>query len=69
MGISQTLTFRTSDTEMSVTVPLIDDNVLEMTESFFGTLTHPVGNVDIVKPRAQVDIIDNDGEFPPSFLQ
>ena len=65
MSVSQTVTFGTSDTEMFVTVPLIDDNVLEMTEIFFGSLTNPVGN-NIVEPRAQVDIIDNDGKLPPN---
>ena len=68
-SVSQTVTFGTSDTEVFVTVPLVDDNVLEMTESFFGSLTNPVGNVDIIEQRAQVGIFDNDGEFPASFLQ
>ena len=67
-SISQTVTFGTSDTEIFVTVPLIDDNVLETTESFFGSLTNPVENVAISESVAQVDIIDNDREFPPSFL-
>ncbi len=70
MSISQTLTFMTSDTEMFVTVPLIEDDVLETTESFFGSLTNPMGfNVLIIEPRVQVDIFDDEGELPPSFLQ
>jgi len=36
-------------------------------ESFFGTLTNPMGfNVLIIEPCAQVDIVDNDGECPVS---
>ena len=67
MSVSQTVTFGTSDTEMFVTVPLIDDAVLETIESFFGTLTNPMGfNVFVNEPRAQVDIVDDDGEFPAS---
>ena len=70
MSVSQTVTFGSSDTEIFVTVPLIEDEVLETTESFFGSLTNPMGfNVLIIEPRVQVEIINDEGELPPSFLQ
>ena len=59
------MTFGPSDTEMFVTVPIVNDNVLEMTESFFGILTNAVGmNVMIVEPTAVVNITDDGREFP-----
>ena len=59
------MTFGPSDTEMFVTVPIFNDDVLEMTESFFGILTNAIGmNVMIVEPTAVVNITDDDREFP-----
>ena len=59
------MTFGPSDTEMFVTVPIFNDDVLEMTESFFGILTNAVGmNVMIVEPTAVVNITEDDREFP-----
>ena len=59
-SILQVVTFDSSDTEVFVTVPIIDDDVMENTENFFGELR----SNDLMIARAEVNIIDNDCEFP-----
>ena len=50
---------------MSVTVTIIDDNILESTENFLGYLTDPQSQtgVFIMPSTANVNIIDNDGKL------
>ena len=44
-----------------IRVPIINDNAVEMTERFIGSLTTTNSRVRIQRSMAQVDITDSDG--------
>ena len=48
----------------TVVVPIIDDNIGELDEVFYGTLTN-VGssNVQITADQAEIHVIDDDGKY------
>ena len=65
-GFSLILTFESCDTRQCTSVTIIDDQVLEATETFFANLTR-TGGLDIritLDPVvAVVSIVDNDSEL------
>ena len=62
-SVTQLLTFTPSTTQLSVSIPIIDDNVVESTEAFISQLTGliPSDAAVILSPNeAVIQIIDND---------
>jgi hypothetical protein len=60
-----TLTFAAGESSKTITIPILNDNVFEGTESFDFTLSNPTGgtNVNLVYPNTTtVTIADNDGQ-------
>lgn len=57
---SGTLTFATSDTSKTVTVPTTDDLVYEGNETFTLTLSNATGGASIATPTATGTIVEND---------
>ena len=47
----------------TISVTIINDNVVEGNQSFFGTLGNPVGPVDLDPSQATVTIQDNDRKY------
>jgi hypothetical protein len=62
--ISGTLTFAPGEMIKTVRVPIIDDTVVEATESFFFNLSSPTGGAVIDDGVGKATIIDDDG--PPA---
>ena len=60
---SQELLFSPGDTKKFVSIPIIDDNLFEGVEEFYGRLTTTDSTVNVTYPNAIAQIIDNDGEF------
>ena len=62
-GVSRVLTFSPGREEISVQVPIINDNVHENVQEFYATLTTTDSGVNIVEThsRATAVINDNDG--------
>ena len=58
---SQTLTFAATDTVKTVSVPLINDDVLEDAETFRLVLSSPSSNAELGDGQASVLILDDDG--------
>ena len=61
---SKTITFTSGQdvgSTVDITIPIIDDNITETLESFFGSLTLLPTNLDVsVAPnQANISIIDN----------
>ncbi len=65
LTIIETLIFNSTISTISVSIPIIDDDVDEITENFFADLALiTVTDRVIVAPAvATVSIIDNDGEW------
>ena len=63
-GTIEDLTFDGSADRNCVTVAITDDNILDVTENFFGTLTTTDSSVILSPDRAQVNIFEdpNDGK-------
>ena len=57
------LTFMTSVTEISITVTITDDDLVEIDENFFGDLTTTSGDVIINPAEAEVTILDRDSKL------
>ena len=57
------VTFSSSVSNVTVSVTIYDDNILESTENFLGNLTDTkrLATVSIVPNITNVDILDNDG--------
>lgn len=66
VGSAVDVTFFPGDTQVQVTVPTTDDNVLEQTEEFFARATQFNSRVAVFESRASITIQDNDGrgKFP-----
>ena len=60
---TRTITFSSSVSNVSVSVTIYNDDILEPTENFLGNLTDPQrrATVSIIPNTANVDIMDNDG--------
>ena len=56
------MNFGFRETSTTITVPIVNDNVMEPDEVFFGRLRRSgVGDVIIQQDRAQVTIVNDDG--------
>ena len=60
---SQSVTFSPSDTLLNVTVPITDDSVYELQETFSAMLTTTDPGVVIFNDTASATITDNDSKF------
>ena len=61
-SVTLTVIFSAEQSRASVSVPIIDDGVIEMTEVFTGSLSAVTETVMIGANTADVTIIDNDSE-------
>ena len=61
---TRNITFSSSVSNVSISVTIYDDNILESTEHFFGNLADPRSRatVSIMPNTASVDIMDNDSK-------
>ena len=60
---NQSVTFKPSDTLLNVTVPITDDSVYELQETFSALLTTTDPGVVISTNTASATITDNDSKF------
>ena len=60
---NQPVTFRPSDTLFNVTVPITDDSVYELQETFSAMLTTTDPGVEIIANITSATITDNDSKF------
>ena len=60
---NQSITFRPSDTLLNVTVPITDDSVYELHETFSAMLTTTDLGMEIVADTASATITDNESKF------
>ena len=65
---SQPVTFRPSDTLLNVTVPITDDSVYELQETFSAMLTTTDPGVEITANTASASITDNDSKFAATAI-
>ena len=64
MGLSDaTITFQPGETEFNFTVPTVDDDINELTETFTAVLSDPIGAMLGTDTTAMIMINDNDGEL------
>ena len=62
--VQQVVTFDPGVTELSVSVPIVDDDILENVEMFTATLVaQDPSVVEVVQGTADVSILDNDGNY------
>ena len=61
--VTQSLTFGPNNKQVQVAIPIVDDNVNEAIEQFFGLLTLETtdANVEVNPSQATFEINDNDG--------
>lgn len=57
---NQTVSFAPGETQKTITVPVIDDNVVEQTETFSVVLTNPTGGAILTDATAQGSILDDE---------
>ena len=57
------LTFTPGVNSLTVSVPIIDNGILEGTEQFFGDLSTSDPDVDLRPQRTTIKITDDDGNF------
>jgi hypothetical protein len=64
--VTRTLNFAPATTRIEVTIPIVDDDIVESVENFFAMLAlETVGANVIVDPaRTQINIVDNDTATP-----
>ena len=63
MSVSMELTFNSGDTNQTVTIPIVGDNVVESTESFSVSLTTGDSAVNLSPSTTTVTIQDDDSKF------
>ena len=63
--VTRTLNFAPATTRIEVTIPIVDDDIVESVENFFAMLAlETVGANVIVDPaRTQINIVDNDSKL------
>ena len=61
-SVAMMVTFSAGQSNASVSVPIMDDDVIEMTEVFTGSLSAVTESVMIGADTADITIIDNDSE-------
>ena len=57
------VTFSSGETEASYRVPIVDDNIIESTETFTASLNTSESNVNIGNDTAAFTIVDEDSEL------
>ena len=62
-SVSRMVTFSAAQSSASVSVPITNDNVIEASEMFSGSLSAVTENVDIGADTATVTIMDDDGDL------
>lgn len=63
-AISTTLSFAAGETSQSVTIPILDDDIVEGSETFTLLLSNPSSGVDIGIPgTAAISILDNESQL------
>ena len=62
-SVSRMVTFSSRQSSASVSVPITNDNVIEASEMFSGSLSAVTENVDIEADTAIVTIMDDDGDL------
>ena len=65
---SQSVTFGPSATLLNVTVPITDDSVYELQETFSAMLTTTDPRVEITANTASASITDNDSKFAATAI-
>ena len=66
MNTSKNLTFDTCDTRQCTEISIMDDMIVELTESFFVTLERTPGldsRITLDPVDGEIEIIDNDGVY------
>lgn len=64
-GGSGTLAFADGETQKTITIPMIDDEIYESTETIVLTLSNPTGGTEVGSPNvATINL--NDNEAPPA---
>ena len=61
--VTATLQFNSTTSRECVRIPIVDDNILEDDEDFFGTLNNTDPFVIVSPDTARILIQDNDREF------
>ena len=61
--VSITLQFTPAESTQSVVVQIVDDDITELSETFFGLLSTIDSAVYLDPSTANVEIVDNDGEL------
>jgi hypothetical protein len=65
-AVSQTVSFAAGETQITVSVPIIDDSSVESSETVLLSLSNPFSGATLVSPHsATLTIIDNDVAPPP----
>jgi len=59
---STRLTFNAATISRTMTIPILEDDIVENCENITVTITYYSSRVAISTPRATVSIIDNDGK-------
>ena len=65
-NISEILAFDTCDTRQCTEIPIVDDMIVELTESFFVTLERTPGldsRITLDPVDGKIDITDDDGVY------
>ena len=68
---TQTLTFPSSENELFISIPIIDDSIVENDETFSAmlSLSTPAASVAIQQSTAEVTIINDDSMNQYIFIQ
>lgn len=56
------LTFNAATTSRTMTIPILEDDIVENCENITVSITRYSSRVAITTPRATVNIVDNDGK-------
>ena len=67
-SVAMVVTFSAGQSRASVSVPIIDDILVEMTEVFTGSLSAVTESVVIGEDTADVTIIENDSECIMTYV-
>jgi hypothetical protein len=68
-AVSGTLSFPEGTFSRTITIPILDDQLIEGAEQFSIVLSNPTGNVDLASPSsATINITDNDPTTTPILV-
>lgn len=67
-SVSGTVTFADGETSKTISIPILDDSLIEGTEEFSFTIDNVTGGATLLAPRtALVRILDNEADLEPAF--